>query len=106
MNTIDILFAVAGSASTGVIVGVWIGLRSGTKRTRGLLSVMVNKMEHLRDESRLKVVRRYTAEIRGNYALKDELTKELHSEGKIFYAVQRTISDWCINNNEKNPFAL
>jgi len=88
----------------GIMFGFFLGWCAGKERTRSLLSYLTNKMEQLRADSKIKVIRRDIAKQYADTERADELTKEMTGEATIFYEVQNSIRDWCRSNNEKNPF--
>lgn len=90
----------------GILIGYALGRGAGKERTRSLLSYMGNKMEQLRADSKIKVIRRDIAKQYRDTTRADELTKELSGEAMVFFEVQRSIRDWCQSNNEKDPCAL
>ena len=101
INTFGII---AISVISGFALGVLEGWIAGKKRTRRLLSYLYNNMEKLRLESKLKVSRRDIAAHYKDKKRANELTTELSGESTIFYAVKSAICDWCVANNEQDPF--
>jgi hypothetical protein len=101
----ELLIVIAVSVLVGFIVGTIEGWRAGEKKRQILIAFLVKRMERLRAASKIKVAQRDTADLCGNSHKADCLTRELDSESVIFYDIQHAISDWCINNNEKDPFA-
>lgn len=94
------------SVFVGFILGAYKGWEAGKIRTRRLLSLLTANMERLRQESRIKAERKNTYLDAGCVSGAQYLEDELHAESAIFMNIQYTISDWCINHDEKDPFAI
>jgi hypothetical protein len=90
----------------GLMLGFMLGWGAGKMRTKSLLAFLTNKMEQLRADSKIKVIRRDIAKQYADTERADELTKEMAGEATVFYEVQHSISAWCRDNNEKDPFCL
>jgi len=90
----------------GIYLGYALGWGAGKMRTKDLLAFLTNKMEQLRADSKIKVIHRDIAKSYSDNERADELTKEMAGEATVFYEVQYSISAWCRDNNEKDPFCL
>lgn len=103
---IEILIIILISAICGFMVGGMSGWNAGKDRTRKLIKFLVISMEDIRMESRCKAYYKQRAIVNGQMETAQKLEAELTAESSVFYPIQRAISDWCVNNNEKDPFAL
>ena len=106
METTSIIAVIIFSALTGFLFGGSLGYITGKKRSKLLIAYLANRMEQLRTDHVRKVKRMNIAAFNKDDRKVDYLTRELLAESTVFNDIQHAISDWCINNNEKDPFAL
>lgn len=90
----------------GILLGFMLGWGAGKERTKSFLAYLVKKMEELRADSKIKSMRRENAYEYGDFTKSQKLGEELCAESRIFMSIQASISRWCRNNNEKDPFSL
>lgn len=106
MNELQISLIAAICMAVGFIVGAFTGWDVGRNRARLLIGFMANKMEQIRLKSRIKAAKKEAYFSTGNVSEAQDLEDELRAESSVFMHIQKSISEWCVANNEKDPFAL
>lgn len=100
-----VLFMLVISAGS-FLLGSFTGYMAGKRKALTLLDALVGTMEDLRRASKTKAYYKTNHIVNGRVDEGIRLENELAAESTIFYEVQNAVSDWCIENDLKDPFAL